>query len=191
MRSDTSCPWRSPSTLPARWLLRRSWVSSFSPCASGVPLALLAALWATITDLIPQVGGCLGGALLGLLALTQGVFVFVVVVGLYGLYLTSRTMSSARRSSDMRSTSRRRRRCWPQALGRRQASLAQVATPSRLQATAFADLQLRGGDMQPFVGQRRPQRGRGSRPLSRRMLATSDPVARHFCRPDATVRLVT
>ncbi len=54
----------------------------------GVPLAPLAALWAMITDLIPQVGGFLGGALLGLLALTQGVFVFVVVVGLYGLYLT-------------------------------------------------------------------------------------------------------
>ena len=54
----------------------------------GVPLAPLAALWAMITDLIPQVGGFLGGALLGLLALTQGAFVFVVVVGLYGLYLT-------------------------------------------------------------------------------------------------------
>ena len=54
----------------------------------GVPLAPLAALWAMITDLIPQVGGLLGGALLGLLALTQGVFVFVVVVGLYVLYMT-------------------------------------------------------------------------------------------------------
>jgi predicted PurR-regulated permease PerM len=54
----------------------------------GVPLAPLAALWAMITDLIPQVGGFLGGALLGLLALTQGVFVFVVVVGLYVLYMT-------------------------------------------------------------------------------------------------------
>jgi predicted PurR-regulated permease PerM len=54
----------------------------------GVPLAPLAALWAMITDLIPQVGGFLGGALLGLLALTQGAFVFVAVVGLYGLYLT-------------------------------------------------------------------------------------------------------
>jgi len=54
----------------------------------GVPLAPLAALWAMITDLIPQVGGFLGGALLGLLALTQGAFVFVVVVGLYVLYLT-------------------------------------------------------------------------------------------------------
>ncbi|HET6729315.1 MAG TPA: AI-2E family transporter [Jiangellaceae bacterium] len=54
----------------------------------GVPLAPLAALWAMITDLIPQVGGFLGGALLGLLALTQGAFVFVVVVGLYVVYMT-------------------------------------------------------------------------------------------------------
>jgi putative heme transporter len=54
----------------------------------GVPLAPLAALWAMITDLIPQVGGFLGGALLGLLALTQGALVFVVVVGLYCLYLS-------------------------------------------------------------------------------------------------------
>ena len=54
----------------------------------GVPLAPLAALWAMITDLIPQVGGFLGGALLGLLALTQGAFVFVVVIGVYVVYLT-------------------------------------------------------------------------------------------------------
>jgi predicted PurR-regulated permease PerM len=53
----------------------------------GVPLAPLAALWAMITDLIPQVGGFLGGALLGVLALTQGAFVFAVVIGLYVLYL--------------------------------------------------------------------------------------------------------
>jgi putative heme transporter len=53
----------------------------------GVPLAPLAAVWAVITDLIPQVGGFLGGALLGLLALTQGPMIFVVVVGLYVVYL--------------------------------------------------------------------------------------------------------
>jgi predicted PurR-regulated permease PerM len=53
----------------------------------GVPLAPLAALWAMITDLIPQIGGFLGGALLGLLALTQGPFTFVVVVTLYVLYM--------------------------------------------------------------------------------------------------------
>jgi predicted PurR-regulated permease PerM len=53
----------------------------------SVPLAPLAALWAMITDLIPQIGGFLGGALLGLLALTQGPVVFVAVVGLYVLYM--------------------------------------------------------------------------------------------------------
>jgi len=53
----------------------------------GVPLAPLAAIWAMITDLIPQVGGFLGGAFLGLLALTQGPIVFVVVVTLFVLYM--------------------------------------------------------------------------------------------------------
>ncbi len=54
----------------------------------GVPLAPLAAVWAMITDLIPQVGGFLGGAFLGLLALTRGPAIFVVVVGLYIIYMT-------------------------------------------------------------------------------------------------------
>jgi predicted PurR-regulated permease PerM len=53
----------------------------------AVPLAPLAAIWAMFTDLIPQVGGLLGGALLGLLALTRGPFVFVAVVGLYVVYM--------------------------------------------------------------------------------------------------------
>jgi len=53
----------------------------------AVPLAPLAAIWAMITDLIPQVGGFLGGALLGLLALTRGPVVFLVVVALYVLYM--------------------------------------------------------------------------------------------------------
>ena len=39
----------------------------------GIPLAPLAALWAMLTDLIPQVGGFLGGSFLVLLAVTQGV----------------------------------------------------------------------------------------------------------------------
>ncbi|MDQ4134344.1 MAG: AI-2E family transporter, partial [Actinomycetota bacterium] len=52
-----------------------------------VPLAPLAAVWAMLTDLIPQIGGFLGGVLLGLLALTQGPVVFLVVVGLYVLYM--------------------------------------------------------------------------------------------------------
>jgi predicted PurR-regulated permease PerM len=53
----------------------------------GVPLAPLAAVWAMLMDLVPQVGGFLGGALLGLLALTQGPIIFVVVIGLYVLYM--------------------------------------------------------------------------------------------------------
>lgn len=53
----------------------------------SIPLAPLAAIWAMITDLIPQVGGFLGGAFLGLLALTRGPVVFVVVVGLFVLYM--------------------------------------------------------------------------------------------------------
>jgi putative heme transporter len=53
----------------------------------SVPLAPLAAVWAMITDLIPQIGGFLGGALLGLLALTRGPAIFVAVVGLYILYM--------------------------------------------------------------------------------------------------------
>jgi predicted PurR-regulated permease PerM len=53
----------------------------------SVPLAPLAALWAMITDLIPQIGGFLGGALLGVLALTQGPFTFVIVLALYILYM--------------------------------------------------------------------------------------------------------
>ncbi len=39
----------------------------------GIPLTPLAAIWATITDLIPQVGGFLGGSFFVLLAVTEGV----------------------------------------------------------------------------------------------------------------------
>ena len=53
----------------------------------SVPLAPLAAVWAMITDLIPQIGGFLGGALLGLLALTQGPATFVIVLALYIFYM--------------------------------------------------------------------------------------------------------
>lgn len=41
--------------------------------ALGVPLVPLAAVWAMLTDLIPQVGGFLGGSFFVLLALTEGV----------------------------------------------------------------------------------------------------------------------
>jgi predicted PurR-regulated permease PerM len=55
----------------------------------GVPLAPLAAVWAMITDLIPQVGGFLGGALLAILALAAGPATAIVVVGLYALYMNA------------------------------------------------------------------------------------------------------
>ena len=38
----------------------------------GIPLAPLAAVWAAITNLIPQIGGFLGGSFFVLLAVTQG-----------------------------------------------------------------------------------------------------------------------
>lgn len=51
----------------------------------GVPLTPLAAIWATITNLIPQVGGLLGGSFFVVLALTQGprtgVIALVVFLG--------------------------------------------------------------------------------------------------------------
>jgi len=53
----------------------------------GVPLAPLAAIWAMITDLIPQVGGFLGGGFFVLLALTQGVVIGLVALVLFVLYM--------------------------------------------------------------------------------------------------------
>jgi predicted PurR-regulated permease PerM len=52
----------------------------------GVPLAPIAALWMVITDLIPQVGGFLGGAFFTLLAVSQGVTIGVFCLLLYLLY---------------------------------------------------------------------------------------------------------
>jgi len=126
----------------------------------GVPLAPLAALWAMITDLIPQVGGLLGGALLGLLALTQGVFVFVAVVGLYVLYMTveNHVISPAvvghavdvSPPTSMLAT----------LIGGAAAGIAGalVATPL-VGATKQLYLQLRWGQ-QPFVSERPPLRDR-------------------------------
>ena len=47
----------------------------------GVPLAPIAALWATLTNLIPQIGGFLGGAFFVLLALTQSPLTAVIAGG--------------------------------------------------------------------------------------------------------------
>jgi predicted PurR-regulated permease PerM len=54
--------------------------------ALGVPLAPIAALWMVITDLIPQVGGFLGGAFFTVLAVSQSVTIGVVCLVLYLLY---------------------------------------------------------------------------------------------------------
>jgi predicted PurR-regulated permease PerM len=126
----------------------------------GVPLAPLAALWAMITDLIPQVGGFLGGALLGLLALSQGVFVFVVVVGLYGLYLTleNHVISPAvvGHAVDVSPPTSMLATLLGGAAGGVAGAL--VATPL-VGATKQLYLQLRWGQ-QPFASQRPPLRDR-------------------------------
>jgi putative heme transporter len=126
----------------------------------GVPLAPLAALWAMITDLIPQVGGFLGGALLGLLALTQGALVFVVVVGLYGLYLSleNHVISPAivGHAVDVSPPTS----MFATLIGGAAAGVpgALVATPL-VGATKQLYLQLRWGQ-QPFASQRPPLRDR-------------------------------
>jgi predicted PurR-regulated permease PerM len=53
----------------------------------GVPLAPLAALWAMLTDLIPQVGGFLGGTFFVLLATTQGVVPALIAAIGFVLYM--------------------------------------------------------------------------------------------------------
>lgn len=52
----------------------------------GVPLTPLAAIWATLTNLIPQVGGLLGGSFFVLLAITEGPLVGVAALVVYLLY---------------------------------------------------------------------------------------------------------
>ena len=55
--------------------------------ALGVPLAFLAAIWAMLTNLIPQVGGFLGGSVFVTLALTSGVFTGLWALVLFLLYM--------------------------------------------------------------------------------------------------------
>jgi predicted PurR-regulated permease PerM len=49
----------------------------------GVPLAPVAALWATLTNFIPQIGGFLGGSFFVLLALTQSPLTAVVALAVF------------------------------------------------------------------------------------------------------------
>lgn len=53
----------------------------------SVPLAPLAAVWAMLTSLIPQVGGFLGGSLFVLLAVTQGVPTAIIAGVGFVLYM--------------------------------------------------------------------------------------------------------
>ena len=53
----------------------------------GIPLAPLAAIWAMLTDLIPQVGGFLGGSFFVLLATTQGVTTALIAAVGFVLYM--------------------------------------------------------------------------------------------------------
>lgn len=53
----------------------------------GIPLIPLAAIWAMLTDLIPQVGGFLGGSFLVLLALTESPTTAIVAGAAFVLYM--------------------------------------------------------------------------------------------------------
>ncbi|HEY8526492.1 MAG TPA: AI-2E family transporter [Acidimicrobiales bacterium] len=55
--------------------------------ALGVPLAPVAGLWTTFTNLIPQIGGALGGSLFVLLALTQGPVQAVIAAVIFVVYM--------------------------------------------------------------------------------------------------------
>jgi putative heme transporter len=54
--------------------------------ALGIPLAPLAGLWSMLTNLIPQIGGFLGGSFLVLLALTEGPFTAAVALVVFLVY---------------------------------------------------------------------------------------------------------
>lgn len=52
----------------------------------GVPLAPLAGIWMSITNLIPQVGGFLGGSFFVLLAVTQGAVIGLIALVIFFAY---------------------------------------------------------------------------------------------------------
>jgi len=51
--------------------------------ALGVPLAPIAALWSTLTNFIPQIGGFLGGSFFVVLALTQSPLTAAIAAGVF------------------------------------------------------------------------------------------------------------
>ncbi len=52
----------------------------------GVPLALLAGIWAAITNMIPQIGGFLGGSFFVVLAFSQGALTGVIALVVFLAY---------------------------------------------------------------------------------------------------------
>lgn len=54
--------------------------------ALGVPLAPLTGLWSALTNLIPQIGGFLGGSFLVVLALTEGPLVAAIAAAVFLVY---------------------------------------------------------------------------------------------------------
>jgi len=54
--------------------------------ALGLPLAPFVAVWAMVTNLIPQIGGFLGGSVFVLLGLTQGVGTGLICLGWFVFY---------------------------------------------------------------------------------------------------------
>lgn len=57
--------------------------------ALGVPLILLAAIWVSITSLIPQIGGFLGGLVFVGLALTEGAVTGAIALPLFVVYMSA------------------------------------------------------------------------------------------------------
>lgn len=55
----------------------------------GVPLVLLAAIWVAVTDLIPQIGGFLGGSVFVVLALTESALTGVLALVLFLAYMST------------------------------------------------------------------------------------------------------
>ena len=55
----------------------------------GVPLIVLAAIWVMITNLIPQIGGFLGGSVFVVLALTEGALTGVIAGAAFMAYMSA------------------------------------------------------------------------------------------------------
>ncbi len=55
----------------------------------GVPLVILAAIWAMLTNLVPQIGGFLGGSVFVTLALTQGALTGVIAAVAFVAYMST------------------------------------------------------------------------------------------------------